>query len=120
MEIAEAEGDDYGEHLHRGIGVFFLACERVVLPDLQGKLSAEGLFCQAAGELALARLDRPEEARPCWYLHEVWTRLNQSGPAIKNLRTAMAAAPFCSLTPVERRDLHLAGLKLVSEPDARR
>jgi hypothetical protein len=120
MEIAEAEGDDYGEHLHRGIGVYYLACERVELPDLQGKLSAEGLFCQAAGELALARLDRSEEARPCWYLHEVWTRLNQSGPAVKNLRTALAAAPFCSLTPAERRDLHLAGLKLVGESDARR
>jgi tetratricopeptide (TPR) repeat protein len=119
MEIAEAQGDEYGEHLHRGIGVYYLACERMVLPDVQGKLSAEGLLCQAAGELALARLERPDEARPCWYLYEVWTHLDQRNPALKNLREATAAAPFCMLTPAEQRGLHLAGLKLANQADAR-
>jgi hypothetical protein len=120
MEIAEAEGDDYSEHLHRGIGVYYLACERVVLPDLQGKLSAEGLLCQAAGELALARLEKPEEARPCLYLYEIWTRLDQRTPAQRNLHSALATAPFSKLTAAEQRGLHLAGLKLVGETDARR
>jgi hypothetical protein len=117
MEIAEAEGDDYGEHLHRGIGVYYLACERASLPDLQGKLSAEGLLCQAAGELALARLEKPAEARPCWYLYQIWTRLDQGAPARKSLHMAAAAAPFCTLTPAEQRGLHLAGL---SETGTRR
>jgi len=119
MEIAEAEGDDYGEHLHRGIGVYYLACERAALSDVQGKLSAEGLLCQAAGELAQARLERPDEARPCWYLYEVWTRLDQQYPALRNLRIAAAAAPFCKLTPAEHRGLYMASLKLTGETDAR-
>jgi tetratricopeptide (TPR) repeat protein len=120
MEIAEADGDEYGEHLHRGIGVFYLACARASLPDEQGKLSVEGLLCQAAGELSLAKLERPHEARPCWYLYEVWTRLDQRTPALKNLRVANSAAPFCALTSAELRGLHVASVNLANPADARR
>ncbi len=59
MEIAEGEDDAYGEHLHRGIGLFLLAKQRSSLPDPDGELSAEGLLCKAAGELALATRGRP-------------------------------------------------------------
>ncbi len=33
MEIAERQGDDYGEHLHRGIGLYLLARKRAELGD---------------------------------------------------------------------------------------
>src|SRR5262249_11926129 len=71
LEMAMAEDDGYGEHLHRGIGLYLLARERAKLPDPEAELPAEGLLCKAAAELTLARLERPEEARPCWYLYEV-------------------------------------------------
>jgi hypothetical protein len=120
MEIAEAAGDDYGEHLHRGIGVYYLARECIALPHPHQQLSSESLLCQAAGELALAHLERPDEARPSWYLYVVWTRLDQRRPALHNLRVANAAAPFSSLTPAEQRGLHLASLKLTAERGLRR
>ncbi len=108
MEIAEAEEDEYAEHLNRGIGLFLLARQRADLPDPDGELSAEGLLCQAAGELMLARMERPDEARPCWYLYEVWSRLAQRQPAMRWLRQAVAIAPLSYLTPAELRRLQLA------------
>lgn len=108
MEIAEQEDDDYAAHLHRGIGLYLLACQRDLLPSDDEEFSTEGLLCKAAGELTLARRRRPDEARPCWYLFEVWTRLAQREPAARWLRAAESAAPFTSLTPAERRNLELA------------
>jgi len=108
MEIAETEEDDYAEHLHRGIGLFRLGCQRVELGPAGKAPDAESLFCRAAGELTLARLSRPDEARPCWYLYEVWTRLAQSLPANRSLCAAESAAAFSYLTPVEQRQLQLA------------
>src|SRR5262249_10496521 len=69
MEIAEAHEDEYGEHLHRGIGLYLLARRRAALAGVPGGPSPEALLCKAAGELTLARLRRPDEARPCWYLY---------------------------------------------------
>jgi tetratricopeptide (TPR) repeat protein len=108
MEIAASQDDDYGEHLHRGIGLYLLAKERETLPDPDGEMSAEGMLCKAAGELALAIHGRPGEARPCWYLSAVWTELAQRRPATRWLRAARAAAPFSYLTPSERAALQLA------------
>jgi tetratricopeptide (TPR) repeat protein len=108
MEIAEGEEDEYAEHLHRGIGLYLLARQRARLPEPEGTLSTESLLCKAAGELTAARLRRPDEARPWWYLSVVWTELAQQQPASRCLRAAAAAAPLSYLTPAERRDLQLA------------
>ena len=111
MEIAEDEGDEYAEHLHRGIGLYLLGCERAGLPDPEeGDLSVESVLCKAAGELTMAHLARRDEARPCWYLYAVWSRLDQRQPALRHLREADATAPFSYLTPAEKRDLELARL----------
>jgi hypothetical protein len=104
IEIAVAEKDEYREHLHRGIGLYFLA--RQAGDD--GTVTHEGLLCQAAGELGAARLECPDEARPCWYLHLVWQELGQQHPAMRWLRAAEEAAPFTHLTPYEKRSLDLA------------
>lgn len=117
MEVAEAEGDDYAEHLHRGIGLYLLAKQRAALADPEGELPAEALLFRAAGELAQARKRKPDEARPCWYLHEVWKRLAQPQPAARWLRAAESAAPFSHLTSAERRGLQLACRE--SGPDSR-
>jgi len=116
MEIAEANGDDYAEHLHRGIGLYLLACERAALPDPdEGELSVESVLCKAAGELTMARMARRDEARPCWYLYVVWSRLAQRQPALRHLREADALAPFSHLTPAEKRDLEMAHLSRAAE-----
>jgi tetratricopeptide (TPR) repeat protein len=116
MEIAQGDGDAYGEHLHRGIGLYRLALEREGVSEAKG-LSVEGLLFQAAAELVLARRDRPDEARPCWYLHQVWSRLAQRQPATRWLRAAEAAAPFSALTPAERCGLELACQHRLAEVD---
>jgi hypothetical protein len=108
MEIAEGDEDEYAEHLHRGIGLYLLARQRARLPEAEGTLNPEALLCKAAGELTSARLRRPEEARPWWYLSAVWTELAQQQPASRCRRAAEAAAPLSYLTPAEQRDLHLA------------
>ncbi len=108
MTIAVAEEDVYAEHLNRGIGLFCLACQRADLPEDAVNLDVESLLCQAAGELTLARRTQPDEARPHWYLYEVWTRLAQSQPAQRSLHAAQAAALFTYLTPAEQRGLSLA------------
>jgi tetratricopeptide (TPR) repeat protein len=111
MEIAEDEGDEYAEHLHRGIGLYLLGCERAGLPDPDdGELSVESVLCKAAGELTMAHMARRDQARPCWYLYAVWSRLGQRQPALRHLREADATAAFSYLTPAERRDLELARL----------
>jgi len=108
MEIAEAAEDSYNAHLHRGIGLFHLAVQRATLGAGDEELSPEALLCKAAGELTLARLERPDEARPSWYLHEVWARLAQRRPARRCLQAAAAAAPFSYLTAAEQRGVQLA------------
>lgn len=106
MELAEERGDEYDEHLQRGIGLYLTAVQHAEL--LRGGQSVEGQLCKAAAELTLARELRPEEARPLWYLHKAWSRLAQSQPAARSLRAAVAAAPFSYLTPAEQRGLFLA------------
>jgi tetratricopeptide (TPR) repeat protein len=108
MELAEALDDDYGEHLHRGIGLYLLACQRATLADPNGQLAVQGVLFRAAGELSTARAERPDEARPCWYLHLVWSRLGQQHPANRWLNSAEAAAALADLTPAERRELQAA------------
>lgn len=108
MEIAEAEADEYAVHLHRGIGLYWLARQRQRLGNVRSNLDVEGLFCQAAGELSVARSCRPEEARASWYLFEIWSQLAQSQPAGCSLCAAEAAAPHSELTPWERRGLDIA------------
>ncbi len=108
VDLAETVGDPYGEHLHRGIGLYLLAEERAGLPGLEGDFSRESLLFRAAAELTQAQRQRPDEARPPWYLYQVWAELAQHDQARRWLGRADAAAPFSYLTPTERRDLELA------------
>ena len=49
------------------------------------------------------------DARPCWYLHAVWSDLGQRQPADRWLRAALERPGPEELTPAERRELNLAG-----------
>lgn len=116
MQIAEKEDDAYAEHLHRGIGLLLLARARADLWDGRKDRTLESLLCKAAGELTLARQQCPDEARPCWYLYQVWSWLAQRPLAARWLRDAHAAAPFTYLTPAERSSLQLATVGPPLEP----
>jgi tetratricopeptide (TPR) repeat protein len=108
MQLAEQEDDPYGARLHRGIGLYLLACGRAELAEPEGELPVEGLLCKAAGELSLARDLEPEEARPCWYLYLVWHQLGQQHLAERWLQFAAEGAPSSGLTAAELRSLQLA------------
>jgi hypothetical protein len=118
MELAQAAGDAYGERLHRGIGLWYLARQTAAV-DADGdggRLSAEALLIQSAGELTKAHGLRPDEARPCWYLYRVWAGLGQPAPARRWLRRARAAAELLALTPAEREALALSPPSSPSRP----
>ena len=104
MEIAREREDEYGEYLHRGIGLHLVACQLAGKGD-SGEV--ERLQCKAAAALKEAQLIRPEDARAAWYLYRVWSQLDQPRPAGKALHKAIAAAPFSKLTPLEARELSL-------------
>ncbi|MFN4260628.1 MAG: tetratricopeptide repeat protein [Gemmataceae bacterium] len=108
MEIAEMVADNYHRRLHRGIGLYLMAHERATLPDPDGELPVEMLWCKAARELQAACIYNAEEARPKWYLYQTLLKIAPSRSARPCLDAAQAAAPYSYLTPAERRDLHLA------------
>lgn len=108
MQMAERTENFYEEHLHRGIGLYLLSRQRLLLDNDPDMLCPEGLLCKAAAELTLAAREKPDEARPQFYLHQVWSKLVQSHPAKRSLRAARAAAAFSYLTPGEQRQLQLA------------
>lgn len=107
MEVAVQQGDDYSEHLHRGIGLFLLAGKRLELGGARSAQLGEELLCKAAGELTLAQMQQPSEARPAWYLYSVWRQLGQGWPAERSLRAATRHAGLSYLTPSEARHLFL-------------
>lgn len=108
LELALRCDDEYAQHLHRGVALYWLAAEREQLTDADGPAPRKGVLFKAVSELVNAHLLRPEEARPCWYLHLVWSDLGQRHPARRWLDQACAAAPFTFLTPHEQGKLHLA------------
>jgi hypothetical protein len=109
MEIAQDREDAYSEHLHRGIGLLLLARQKGVLAQADDPALPQKLLCRAAKELNEAQTLQPGEARPCIYLFEVWTALDQPLPASKALRQARAETAFSThLTPAEHQMLALA------------
>jgi Tfp pilus assembly protein PilF len=109
MEIAAARKDTSAEHLHRGIGLFWLALLKADAGNDEDG-TPESLLCKAAAELMQARRAAPGTARPCWYLHRVWATLGQQQTARKWLRETEQAstAPGHDLTPAEVHDLQIA------------
>ena len=108
-EIGAALNDEFAVHLHRGIGLYLLAISPMPPGDDDPDVSNESLLCKAMSELCQAQELRPTEARPCWYLHAVYSKLGQPHLAWRWLRAARQAAPFTQLSPAEQRGLALAG-----------
>lgn len=106
VEIATSQGDEFSEHLYRGVGLYLVA-ESVLKQDAEDP-SAQRILFQAIAELKLAVAIQPEEPRPHWYLYECWANLGQSQPARTHLLRARKLAPLGGLTSCEREMLALA------------
>ncbi len=108
MEIAQKQGDEYAEHLNRGIGLYCIAQQILARPSGVDDSSVQKSLFKAIDELKSAAQIRRDEARPQWYLHEAWSSLGQSQPARQALRRARRLAVLGGLTPAEEESLALA------------
>jgi hypothetical protein len=115
VEISEEQENAYEEHLNRGIGLYLLACKRATETDPDGEYSAESLLIKAAEELREARSTQPEESRPSFYLYQIWSQLGQHSAARRSLAAAEAHTLLSRLTPLERRQLQIAGLRAAGQ-----
>lgn len=107
-ELAEKRDDAFGRQLHRGIALWWLAQTPASSAEEEDLVPPESLLCKAAAALALAHQLDPEQARPCWYLHNVWRKLGQERSARRFLHRVHSRAAFSPLTPAEQRGLFLA------------
>ncbi len=108
MEIAQKRDDDYHERLHRGIGMVLLVRQLDEAGESDEPAFRERMLCKAATELGKASRLCPDEARPHWYLVEVWTKLAQPRPAEQALKQARSRAELMPLPRSEQRSLMLA------------
>jgi predicted Zn-dependent protease len=108
MEIAQKQGDEYAEHLNRGIGLYCVAEQMLANPESTDEPSAQKSLFKAIEELKYAAKLRSDEPRPYWYLHEAWSSLGQSLPARQSLHRAQKRAVLGGLTPAEEQALAMA------------
>ncbi len=110
VELARGAGDvgeQYGEHLNRGIGLLLLAEQLLGRPATEGDPKPQSLLVNAVAELTQAAELKPDAARPRWYLSETYSQLSQQLPARRNLRRAHDLAELSDLTPGEQQALTL-------------
>ena len=102
MALAEAAGDDFGEHLHRGIGLMLLVEKWDADSATADEVVAEQTCAKAIRALLVARADHPTDARVNLYLATAYERLGQPGAAAMALTLARAGLPDSRLTAAER------------------
>ncbi len=119
MEFAEEEANLASYHLHRGLGLYFLAQtipkqgslikvsiqgqkEREELPDRQD------LLLKAVKDLMEAQRHSPAQARSAWYLSLSWRELGQTGQAEQWLKLLAKSHVPGELHPKEEREFAMA------------
>lgn len=108
MEIAAANDDAFGEHLHRGIGLVLLVRQWDTEPDADDAGLTESTLVRAAGALKVARELDAKDVRAHLYLSEALARLGQHSAARAALRTAKDLLPDPALSADERRRVRAA------------
>jgi tetratricopeptide (TPR) repeat protein len=106
LDLADDDADEFHVHLHRGLGLYWLAQQKRRGDEPADALPTESILCKAALELTAAHWLMPSEARPTWYLSLIWRQLGQSAAAQRWLHETCAASHFSYLTPRERAELH--------------
>lgn len=106
MEIAQREGDTFGEEFNRGVGLWLLVQEQDASPD-RDEAFCEEMLCKALRALNAARDRDPGEPRVRVYLMEVYTRMGNRRAAAQE-RTAAQTPVFAGqLTGNEREKVIL-------------
>jgi tetratricopeptide (TPR) repeat protein len=104
MSIAEERGDEYREHLHRGIGLLRLVERWEGDSKRREDNASEATLVQALSELKAAEREKPKDARVHFYFAEVSSRLGQTAAASASVRKANALPPI-GMTVNERQRL---------------
>jgi thioredoxin-like negative regulator of GroEL len=107
-DIAKGSSDVYGEHLHRGIGLYLMTLNHNGYKVGETVFPNARLLDEALKALNKAHEMRPDEARPCWYIHRVYLAMNQMEQAEEFLKLTDQRAANTRLTPLERHALDLA------------
>jgi len=102
MELAD---DEYGEHLHRGIGLVLLVRKWTADPERRDAVASEQTLAKAAKALKVAIELRPRDPRANLYLAEAFEGLGQPSAARTAIRTARAGMPDAAVTDAERERL---------------
>src|SRR5205823_3922810 len=105
MQMAEADGDGYAEHLHRGIGLLLLVRRWDADPARRDEAAAEATLGKAVRALREAKEEKPTDPRVNFWLAEAYDRLGQPSAARAARRAARVPAPF-ALTRFERDRLN--------------
>ena len=104
MELAADAGDAYGEHFHRGAGLYRLA-EQLTASDADAG-DIEIALCKAAKEFRRAgefARTRPGRTGTCTSSGRSWTNRNRP----TRLSEARAKAKLTELTPAEFREMSI-------------
>ncbi len=107
MTLAEAAGDDYRAHLHRGLGLARLADAWDADPARRDPDRAERTRTRAVAELRHAVAERPDDPRANLHLAIVLDQLGQTGPARAARTAARKGLPDPSLAAAERAGIEL-------------
>jgi hypothetical protein len=107
IDLADEDADEFHVHLHRGLGLYWLAQQKRRGDEPADAPTTESILCKAALELTAAHAIVPGEARPTWYLYLTWRQLGQTAAAQRWLHETQIISPYSYLTPREQSDLHL-------------
>lgn len=73
MEIAQRDGDRFGEELHRGVGLLLLAGEQAALPECDAGFCEE-VLCKALKALRAAKEMAPDDPEVRYWLAGAYDR----------------------------------------------
>jgi tetratricopeptide (TPR) repeat protein len=106
IDLADEDADEFHVHLHRGLGLYWLAQQKRHGDEPPDAPTTESILCKAALELTTAHAIVPGESRPTWYLYLIWRQLGQTAAAQRWLRETQITSPYSYLTPHEQSDLY--------------
>lgn len=105
MELAIGRGDDYQEHLQRGIGLYLLARKASLKSATVETEVVESMYGRAVAELTAATERDAADARGWWYLSRVWEELRQPQAVRRCLARARAGVGGSTMTASEKAAL---------------
>jgi hypothetical protein len=120
VELSERNECGFDAHLHRGLGLYWLARQRKEIGEPDLELPHEVILVKSATELQNAFVHNPFDARVSVYLHSIWKQLGQGALAVSWLYRAREATLFSPLHSTEQHQLEIAYRSRMDQGWARR